>query len=176
MSTPFVTPTSASAQTRANCAGTWKLQPGHAITLTPRADSRLRAVNGGLWVTFDGPHSGPGNASGDLFLLEGQSITLSAGRRAVVEPWGRAPFQASYFGWDVLAASVQPPLRAASHWQLGVRQPLADLRAGLALTGTALARLLAGLAAEVLAGVRRGAGLRALTAASSASKAQGCIS
>lgn len=167
--------------------GSWKLPARRAVTLNATQDAQLRVTHGGLWVTLGGIPPGPGNASGDYFLAQGQVLTVPAGSCAVIEHWGRQAQADVYFAWDALASTAQPPVRVASGWQLGVGQPLADLRAAGALAGAALVRLVAGLAAlaagftsDLLAGAARafgrGAGFRALTAASSANAAQRCIS
>ena len=127
--------------------GTWKLDHGRALTLKPRVDALLRAAHGGLWVTFSAPPSLMGQASGDVFIAAGESITIPAGSTAVIEPWQRhalAPAP-SYFSWDATACALATPVRPASHWQLGVLQPLADMRDGLIQVGHAFGALLLGL-------------------------------
>lgn len=137
--------------------GCWKLGAGRALTLQPREDGVLRVAHGRMWVTFDGPHSGHGNESGDHFLAVGEQLTLQAGRRVVVEPWGAETEAPAYFSWDALPARLPHPVREASRWQLAVVQPLADLRLALLLGLGAVGRLgtgLAGVAIDLVA--RRG--------------------
>jgi hypothetical protein len=51
----------------------------------------LRLSQGRVWATFDGPHSGHGNESGDHFLWAGQQLAVRAGQRLVLESWGEVP-------------------------------------------------------------------------------------
>lgn len=156
--------------------GTWKLAAGRALMLQSRVDAVLRAAHGGLWITLDAPHEiTPGHTAsstvsglGDHFLAAGEAFTVPAGRQVVIEPWAPSGVDAaagSYFTWDAVAAVATPPVRSPDRWQLGVAQPLRDVRAGLGLVGAALARLavgvvwgLGGLAADLAAGRVRLAG------------------
>lgn len=126
--------------------GCWKLGAGRAVTLKPREDGVLRVAHGGIWITLDGPHAGPANDSGDHFLSTGQSLTLQAGQRAVMEPWGDQSGAPAYFSWDPIPAVVRSPVRLLSQWQLAVVQPLADLRLAASLGLGAAARLVFGVA------------------------------
>jgi hypothetical protein len=119
--------------------GTWKLTSGRAITLQPAESGVLRVAHGSLWITFDGPHTGPRNDLGDYVVDVGESVRVQAGERLVIEAWGRG--QPAYFSWDPVAATVRS--RAPNF--AGVLQPLADLRLALTLGGAAAARLLSGL-------------------------------
>ena len=121
--------------------GTWKLAGGRAITLRPREAGILRVAYGQLWVTFDGPHSGPPNDLGDHFIGVGERLRLRAGQSLVVEARdAKAP---TYFSWDPLPAGalIATPRLAP------VVQPLADLRTAWVLGAGAVRRLVAGLAA-----------------------------
>lgn len=124
--------------------GTWKLARGRAVTLRPTADGILRVAHGRVWATVDGPHGGTPCDSGDVVLEVGRSLFLRAGQRVVIEAWNAQG--ASYFAWDPVpapapVASTRPRVRLA-----GVMQPLADLRAALALGGRALGQLAGGMA------------------------------
>ena len=122
--------------------GTWKLAAGRAITLEPHEAGVLKVAHGQLWATYDGPHGGALNESGDHFVGVGEQIRLGAGQRLVVEAWNdHAP---AYFSWDPLPAPVHAPRLVR------LVQPLADLRLALALGAGALARLLAGVAGLAL--------------------------
>lgn len=146
--------------------GTWKLGAGRAITLRPREDGRLHIAHGRVWATFDGPHAGAVNDLGDRVVGAGESLSVRAGQRLVVEAWdGKAP---AYFSWEPQPA-VQPQSAAA---MAGVVQPLADLRLALALGAGAAARLALGLARLVLAPLAP----RALSAHASACRAHGAMS
>ncbi len=133
--------------------GTWKLGAGRAITLHPREDAVLKIAHGRVWVTFDIPHRGHGNELGDHFLSAGEEVTVQAGQRAVIEPFGRSAQETAYFSWDALPAAVRSPVRAVSRWQLAVVQPMVDLRLALAMAGGAVVRLgfgLVGVIADLL--------------------------
>lgn len=127
--------------------GSWKIAAGEALSLRPPRDARLRAVQGGLWVTWDAPPGWGGLAQGDCFLPAGAVCTLPAGTHVVVEAWNPGALHPhagwSHFGWEVLAAELPPPQRRAA-W-LQVLQPLDDLRAGCVLVAGAVPRLAAGL-------------------------------
>jgi hypothetical protein len=161
--------------------GCWRLVQGRAMSLLADEGARLQAVNGGLWVTLNQVHQGPGNASGDIFLAPGQVLSVPARSHVVIEPWATCGPSDAHFDWvpmqKVRVANV------SLQWQLGVIQPLADLRAGLSAVGAALRGLAlglgdfaAGLVAETVRAFGRGTGFRALMAVSSATKAQGRIS
>lgn len=158
--------------------GTWKLGAGRAVTLHPREDAILRIAHGRVWVTFDAPQRGFGNELGDYFLSAGEQITVQAGQRAVIEPYGPKGEGAAYFSWDALPAAVRNPVRAVSRWQLAVVQPLVDLRLALGLAGGAVARLglgLGGVLVDLLPG-RSALAARAFRAQSSACRAHGAMS
>lgn len=166
--------------------GCWKLDTGRAVTLRPREAGVLRIAQGRVWATLQGPHRGPANDLGDRFLHPGESLSLRAGQRLVLEPWDAASDAPAWFSWDPQPAVAQNPPRAARGWGAAVGQPLDDLR--LALGG--VARALGGAAGAV---VRLGAGLtgfaidllagrdrpvraeRAFSADSRASRAQGAM-
>lgn len=130
--------------------GYWKLAPGQAISLQPREAGALRIAQGQVWATFDGPHTGHGNESGDQFLKAGQSVDVRAGQRVVFEPCGKPRDTPVYFVWI-------PEAGVACAW----RNPLDWLQPFRSL----------GLAARLAWGLD----WRAFRAASSASRAQGAI-
>lgn len=95
--------------------GCWTLAPGRAISLRPREAGVLRIEMGRVWATFDGPHQGHGNESGDHFLLAGQHLAVRAGQRLVLEPWcevGDAPVCVQ---WTSVLKTV--PVRTA-RWKM----------------------------------------------------------
>ena len=98
-----------------------KLLPGQAFSWLPREAGVFSIAQGGAWLTFDGPHSGHGNESGDHVLLVGQRLAVVAGQRLVIETWGAEPVQ---FEWR--------PKHQARIWR-AVFQPLMGL--GLAVLG-----------------------------------------
>jgi hypothetical protein len=154
--------------------GTWKLAAGRAITLQPREAGMLRVAHGQLWATFDGPHQGALNDSGDHILSVGAQVRVKAGQRLVVEAWNaQAP---AYFSWDPIV-EVAPVARPRIEQ---VVQPLSDLRLALVFGGRAAGRLVAGLAglAWGLVAGRRTDGFAdcAFKADARACRAQGAIS
>ncbi len=119
--------------------GTWKLVAGRAITLEPREAGVLKVAHGQLWATYDGPHFGRDNESGDHFVSVGEKVQLRAGQRLVVEAWNQgAP---AYFSWDPLP--VRDPVTRLN--VAAVMQPLADLRLALVFGAGAVGRLVSGL-------------------------------
>jgi len=133
----------------ANLPGTWKLAAGRAITLQPREEGTFKVAHGQMWVTYEGPHRGAPNESGDHFVGAGETIRVRAGEKLVVESSNWQTRTPSYFSWEPLPArarSTAPRLNA-------VVQPLADLRLAIAFGGRALGRLAAGLAGLAWAGV-----------------------
>lgn len=120
--------------------GTWKLVAGRAITLQPREEGTFKVAHGQMWATYDGPHPGALNETGDHIVGAGQTLRLRAGQRLVVESWNwQSP---SYFSWEPLPV---PTRRLAPRFN-AVVQPLADLRLALVFGADAIARLVAGLA------------------------------
>ncbi len=138
--------------------GTWKLAAGRAITLQPLEEGTFKVAHGQMWATYDGPHKGAANESGDHIVGAGQTLRIRAGQRVVVESWNwQSP---SYFSWEPLPvpARVRKPRLAA------LVQPLADLRLALVFGAGAIGRLVAGLATvgwELLAGRSREAAFNA---------------
>lgn len=123
--------------------GCWSLRPGRVISLLPREAGMLRIAQGQVWATFDGPHQGHGNESGDHFLQAGQHLLVRAGQRLVFEPWRPVNEAPVYFEWTPVPTTVTV---RASRWNATVMQPLQDLGLALLLAGSALARLAMGLA------------------------------
>lgn len=130
--------------------GTWKLAPDRAITLEPCDAGVLKVAHGRLWVTFEGPHHGRLNESGDHILCVGEQVPLRPGQRVVVEAWNG--HQPAYFSWDPVPLAQPARTMAAD-----VAQPLADLRLALIFGGHAVTRLVSGLVAiawQTVAGPR----------------------
>jgi hypothetical protein len=115
--------------------GTWKLAAGKAITLEPRDSGILKIAHGRLWVTFEGPHHGRLNESGDHVMGVGEQLQLKPGQRIVLEPWNEGC--PAYFSWD-----PTPAARSVRRMRVeDIVQPLADLRLALVFGGHAVARL-----------------------------------
>ena len=139
----------------AQAAGSWKLVNGHAVTLHDRNAAVLRITCGSVWATVDGPHAGPANNQGDLFLKAGDRLTLQPGQRVVIEPWRASANEAVYFSWD--PAPAAPPMTlhretlqrhapAGSRMQVAVLYPLRDFGLALRMAAQALGRLVWGIA------------------------------
>jgi hypothetical protein len=78
--------------------GAWQLAAGQAMTLKASSASVLRIRQGRVWVTRDATaHWG----SEDLVLAPGESLTIRAGERLVMEPWDG---QGATYSWDVASA------------------------------------------------------------------------
>lgn len=120
--------------------GTWKLARGRAITLQPTVDGILRVAHGRIWATVEGPHGATPTDSGDHVLEIGRSMYLHAGQSVVIEAWNQRG--ASYFAWDPVFATA--PVRARVT-MAAVVQPLAELRAALALALRATGQLATGV-------------------------------
>lgn len=69
--------------------GAWRLHPGHAMSLHPQETSVLRIHRGPVWVTLGEPGALSPQASGDRFLMDGESMVVPAGARLVMEPLSR---------------------------------------------------------------------------------------
>ena len=132
----------ATPETLGSC---WKLASGHAMTLQPREAGVLRINAGQVWATLDGPHTGPANDWGDLFLTKGQRLNLQPGQRVVIEPRGDAVNRPAYFEWEPASVEQGRTAGNASRWQLAVVQPARDMGAALLLVMGAARRLASGL-------------------------------
>ena len=124
-------------------SGYWELAPGRAISLQPREPGALCIAQGRVWATVDGPHQGHGNELGDHFLQSGQRLDVRAGQHLVLEPWPLVSETPVYFGWTPHPSAVTV---SDSRWRLAVIQPLHDLGLALLMAGSALVRLVRGLA------------------------------
>ncbi|MET4579851.1 DUF2917 domain-containing protein [Ottowia thiooxydans] len=126
-----------------HASGTWKLQPGQAMTLRPRQNGELLIVHGAVWATLNGPHEGLGSGPlGDLHLQPGERLQLNAGRQVVLEPivsgqFGQATTPEVNFSWEYTPAS----------WKASVAEPADDLTRALHEARVAFARLVRGLVA-----------------------------
>jgi len=129
--------------------GFWELANGRALSLQPRESGVLRVAEGKVWATFDGPHCGAGNQSGDHVLQAGMQLAIQAGQRLVFEPFERTGQQAVFFEW----APDTDPVRVRSVQSAPtVTQALRELRLALGMVGDALMRLGTGLASHVRPG------------------------
>ena len=86
--------TAAAAVPPAVRRGAWQIAPGEAMSLKARAASVLRVKQGRVWITPDATLANP---SEDLVLAPGESMTVAAGQRIVMEAWDG--YGATY-SWD----------------------------------------------------------------------------
>ena len=121
----------------AETTGMWAMEPQEVLSLFPRAPALVRVTQGRIWATLNGPHSGPANAWGDVFLEPGQVLQVPAGQRLVLESLAGRGEAAACFDW--LPASTLSP------WQQAVGQPLAELRQSLGGATRAAGHLVQGL-------------------------------
>ena len=135
--------------------GSWKLALNRALTLCPTERSVLEMTHGRVWLTFTGPHAGPGNDLGDCFLAEGDWLQIEPGQTVVIEAFLPGPRSEVAFRWDrLLPVLAEQPVAApagARAWQQGVALPLADLGRALGL-GWQATRGLLGASVRLLIG------------------------
>lgn len=129
------------APARRQAIGSWRLHPGHAMSLRPRRASVLRVYCGRVWVTLGGPHLVRGRESGDRFLGPGDVLQVPAGARLVMEPLVAAgDEQAVHFDWCLVSAGP-----AAGRFEREVLAPARDAGALLGQAAGAMGRVLRGL-------------------------------
>jgi hypothetical protein len=123
-------------------AGAWRLFPGRAMSLRPKADAELRLRRGGAWVTLGETDHGMPGASGDRFLREGETLPVPAGAWLVMEALdaceGDEPV---LFDWTDRVADAP----ASSRFSREVVTPSRDLVLALGQAALALSRVLRGL-------------------------------
>jgi len=131
----------ASLSARCAAIGSWRLHPGHAMSLSPKKTAVLRIFCGQVWVTLGGPYRGAPNELGDRFLGPGDVLAVPAGARLVMEPIV-APGDAGpvHFDWSDTAAAA-----ASGRFAREVVSPTRELGAALGQAGAAMARVLRGL-------------------------------
>ena len=91
---PVSVPARAVAVPTAVRRGAWQIAPGEAMSLKARSASILRVKQGRVWITPDATLRNP---SEDLVLAPGESLTVAAGQRIVMEAWDG--YGATY-SWD----------------------------------------------------------------------------
>ena len=129
-----------------------KLDAGKAVTLRAKQLSVLRIAHGRVWATLSdaGPYSRV--LAGDHFLSRGQSLTLLPGQELVMESFESSASShtaTANFSWEtpgVAASALQDTWSANRANNMGVLQPLRDLRHALGLVTGACGRLVQGLA------------------------------
>ena len=76
--------------------GAWQLAAGQAITLKAASASILRVRQGRVWVTRDATAQW---GSEDVVLAPGESFSVPAGQRIVMEPWDG---HGATYTWDAV--------------------------------------------------------------------------
>ncbi len=97
---PLSLPAKAAAIPPAVRRGAWQLPAGQAIALKATQASVLQVRQGRVWVTLDATARW---GSEDIVLAPGESMTVAAGQRIVMEPWDG--FGATYT-WDDASAPL----------------------------------------------------------------------
>lgn len=126
-------------------AGCWQLKRGHALGLHPACAAELHLVRGKLWITLgaSGDARGLGDQAGDIFLSAGQSLTVPAGARLVMESLDPIDAPDVLFDWsDAPAAGSE---QQSSRFQRDVAAPAADLLWAVKGALRALVRLIRGV-------------------------------
>jgi hypothetical protein len=153
-----------SARTASACpggqhaAGSFQLANGRALTLQPGKASLLRVKQGRVWATLS-------SELGDHVLVSGSTLHIPAGDRVVIEPWPLQERCPVFFDWDpapVYMTAAQPTVSVLPVIDSGLAgerllmgQAFGDLRAALAATGVAAARLALGAARFAIGFVAR---------------------
>ena len=123
--------------------GFWKLAPGRTLSLQPHQAGVLRVAQGQLWVTLDAEPQGAGNELGDYFLCAGEQLTVKPGQHVVLESIEQAEQPTAFFEWSAVSAIASAAYNSPA---VAVTRPLKDLGQALGMAGTAVVRLLAGIA------------------------------
>lgn len=120
--------------------GAWRLHPGHAMSLHPQETSVLRIHRGPVWVTLGEPGALSPQASGDRFLLDGESMVVPAGARLVMEPLStRESDEPVCFDWSGAVRAQD------SRFGREVRAPLHEAITAFGQAAWALVRVARGL-------------------------------
>ena len=133
-------------------SGYRKLAAGKAVTLRAKQLSVLRIAHGRVWATLSDAGLYSRALAGDHFLSRGQSLTLLPGQALVMESFESSAGKhaaAAHFSWEnpgVADSALQNTQPADQAIDMGVRQPLRDLRHALGLVAGASGRLVRGLA------------------------------
>ncbi len=122
--------------------GNCLLETGRAITVTSRSGGQLQIARGEVWATLGYENSLPWRAAPlepcatlkDYFLSAGDTLTVPAGARVVIESTGRGQTLPVAFAWGYAAQ----PARLS---QVEVVQAAGDLRHALGQVLRAARRL-----------------------------------
>lgn len=140
--------------------GTWRVQPGHALSLCSKKAAVLRLDRGRLWVTLGGSGDGTPGDSGDLWLAPGDALAVRAGAWVVAEAGSAAD------GWAVAHFERSDRDVHTSRFANEVVLPTRELVAALMLAGASLAKVGRGLV--------RWAGRAPMTGSEQALRLDGC--
>ena len=119
--------------------GTWRVQPGQALSFCSQKAAVLRLESGRLWVTLGGSDGGTPGDSGDLWLAAGDALAVPAGA------WMVAEAVSAVDGWAVAHFERAHRAAHASRFASEVALPTRELVAALALAGVSLAKVGRGL-------------------------------
>lgn len=121
--------------------GTWRLYPGHAMSLRPRQTAVLRIVCGRVWATLGQAAGATPDRAGDHFLGPGDVWVVPAGVYLVIEPVSaRGDMAPVHFDWSGASAPV-----TSGRFAREVLAPAREFCAALGQAAGALARALRGL-------------------------------
>lgn len=135
-------------------AGSFRLPPHQALTLTVGATGELRITHGQVWLTFVNAARDASARAGDHFLKAGASLQLGCGQQVVMEAYQQCSDAPGYFSWQpnaVLQQTAAPQRRQTARRKMRrkvrskVREPWLDLGAALRQAGSALGRLVRGV-------------------------------
>lgn len=128
----------ASLSARCAAIGSWRLHPGHAMSLSPKKTAVLRIFCGQVWVTQGQPAGATPDSAGDRFLGPGDVLAVPAGASLVMEPIAaHGDTGPVHFDWS---DAVTP-----SRFAREVVSPTRELGAALGQAGGATVRVLRGL-------------------------------
>ncbi len=121
--------------------GTWRLHPGHAMSLRPKQAAVLRIYCGQVWVTLGRPAGAVPDSAGDRFLGPGEALVVPAGVRLVMEPMAQPGDTAPvHFDWsDATAGS------SVGRFDREVLAPTRELGGALGQAAIATVRVFRGL-------------------------------
>lgn len=129
------------APSRRQAIGTWRLHPGHAMSLRPKQTAVLRIFCGQVWVTQGQPAGATPDSAGDRFLGPGDVLAVQAGASLVMEPMAaRGDAAPVHFDWSDASALAGP-----SRFDREVLSPTRELGTALGLATRAIVRMLRGL-------------------------------
>ncbi len=129
------------ASSRRQAIGTWRLHPGHAMSLRPKQAAVLRIFCGQVWVTLGEPVGATPDQAGDHFLSPGDVLVVPAGVALVMEPVvERGDTAPVHFDWSDAPVAASPGRFARE-----VLAPSKEACAALVHAAVAIARALRGL-------------------------------